>query len=385
MLKFYKKALLVLFVLLCVSTLATYLCLKRTFLELSLLPANNSKIPWHAEGESDAGPSSVKIHDENFSLDFELFVSKNSDKIQHPFASVALPFTDPAGQPTLVDLSSFDSLSFSVKCSPANILTFIAFTFDENVTIPGNFITYRIPSSYFSCDESWRHLELDLTRLEVPQWWLSEFDLELSMKDYELDKVPRILFGSSFQSPREVSSRIQLNQLTLNGHDWRYIYLLGSFLFVAWSACGIWLFRQHTRAVISDLRKKLQKDRPLVAYQQLSMEPQRDRDKYATLRFMATEYANPDLTLDTMVTSIGVSRTKINDVLRAELGFTFTGYLNKLRLAEAARLLADTANASIAEIAYSVGYRNVSYFNKLFKEEYGCTPKIFKGVYKKTQ
>jgi len=34
----------------------------------------------------------------------------------------------------------------------------------------------------------------------------------------------------------------------------------------------------------------------------------------------------------------------------------------------------------VAEIAYAVGYRNVSYFNKLFKEEYGCTPKTFRKL-----
>src|SRR5690606_29114760 len=135
------------------------------------------------------------------------------------------------------------------------------------------------------------------------------------------------------------------------------------------------------QALIGDLRSKIQKDRPLVAYQQLSMEPQHDRDKDAILRFLATEYANAELNLDAMVSAIGVSRTKINDILKAELGFTFTGYLNKLRLTEAARLLAEKADANVAEIAYGVGYKNVSYFNKLFKEEYGCTPKVFKNIY----
>lgn len=49
-----------------------------------------------------------------------------------------------------------------------------------------------------------------------------------------------------------------------------------------------------------------------------------------------------------------------------------TAYLNKLRLTEAARLLAEKDTASVSEIAYSVGYGSVSYFNKLFKEEYRC-------------
>jgi AraC-like DNA-binding protein len=59
---------------------------------------------------------------------------------------------------------------------------------------------------------------------------------------------------------------------------------------------------------------------------------------------------------------------------------TFTGYVNKLRLTEAARLLTEKSAATVAEIAYSVGYANVSYFNKLFKEEYGCTPKAFRTL-----
>jgi AraC-like DNA-binding protein len=81
-----------------------------------------------------------------------------------------------------------------------------------------------------------------------------------------------------------------------------------------------------------------------------------------------------------MAKEVGVTRGKINDVLKNEFGFTFSGYLNKLRLTEAARLLAEKDSATVAEIAYSVGYGNVSYFNKLFKEEYGSTPKAFRAV-----
>jgi YesN/AraC family two-component response regulator len=99
---------------------------------------------------------------------------------------------------------------------------------------------------------------------------------------------------------------------------------------------------------------------------------------------MATRYADAELDLDAMVEAITISRAKINDILKAELGYTFTSYLNKLRLTEAARLLAEKPEANVGEIANSVGYKNVSYFNKLFKEEYGCTPKTFKSVCKKT-
>jgi AraC-like DNA-binding protein len=48
-------------------------------------------------------------------------------------------------------------------------------------------------------------------------------------------------------------------------------------------------------------------------------------------------------------------------------------------------LLTDKTGATVAEVAHSVGYANGSYFIKLFKEEYGCTPKVFKSLAKQQE
>jgi AraC-like DNA-binding protein len=85
------------------------------------------------------------------------------------------------------------------------------------------------------------------------------------------------------------------------------------------------------------------------------------------------------MSMEFAVARLGINRTKINELLRDELGMTFSTYLNKLRLAEAARLLSRD-DANVADIARSVGYKNVPYFNTVFKTEYGCTPKTFKGL-----
>jgi AraC-like DNA-binding protein len=120
-----------------------------------------------------------------------------------------------------------------------------------------------------------------------------------------------------------------------------------------------------------------------MAYQQLALESHREKEKSSILRLLATRYADPALDLETLVSQTGVNRNKVNDILKAEMGYTFTGYLNKLRLTAASRLLVENNSAGIAEIAYSVGYKNSSYFIKLFKEEYQCTPKAFREVCKK--
>jgi AraC-like DNA-binding protein len=43
-------------------------------------------------------------------------------------------------------------------------------------------------------------------------------------------------------------------------------------------------------------------------------------------------------------------------------------------------LLTNKAGATVAEVARSVGYANSSYFNRLFKEEYGCSPRQFRNL-----
>lgn len=377
---FYNKALVSLLCLLVASGLVGYFCVANTFLRLPLLPAADSTLPWHSEAQTDhyqGGASVLAVADDNFSLDFNFTLSRQA---QYPFAAVTMVFGEKPGAGALVDLSPYDKIVFSAKCSRANMLSFAVMTFDEKVSKRDDFVSYRAPATFFSCAEQWTKVTLDLTRLEIPQWWFDVFKVELSRKEYTLDKVAKFSFGASPQSPFDLESNVQLNEITLVGRNWAYLYLFGVFMLAAWSSYAFWFFRQHTRALTRELQDKIQRDRPLVAYQQVSVEPLRDKDRSAILHFMATQYANADLTIDAMATAIGVSRTKINDILKSELGFTFTGYLNKLRLTEATRLLAQEEDANIAEIAYSVGYKNVSYFNKLFKEEYSCTPKTYKSL-----
>ncbi|HSC68254.1 MAG TPA: AraC family transcriptional regulator [Cellvibrio sp.] len=382
--EFYKKALTIAVGLLLVTALVGYLCINKTFVTLSLFPDSKSDLAWRIEQNTDApagGLSYVRVNDYKFSLDFDINLS---NRAKYPHASVLIVFGSQPEQQEFVDLSSYDKVLFSTKCSTANMLTFALTTFDEKVTKENDPVSHRTPTTFFSCDKEWRQVEIDLTRLETPQWWFDMYKVELSQQEYKLNKVSKIAFGNTFQSPFDLETNIQITELTLFGRNWSYLYLFAALTIFAWGGFAIWLFREYTRALVRELNNKVQRDRPLVAYQQLTIQSHRDRDRSAILHFMATQYANADLTLEAMEVSIGVGRTKINDILKSELGFTFTGYLNKLRLTEAARLLSQDENANIAEIAYSVGYKNVSYFNKLFKEEYSCTPKTYKSVFDQT-
>lgn len=380
MLEFYKKAILIFFVLAALTFLVVAMFLSRVFVSDVLLPARDSVIPWRLEALTDVekgGTSSISVNDSSVSLDYDYVLTRD---VEYPHVTALIVFAGLKNPEYLADLSRYSTAAFRVKCAPHNLLSFHFHSFDPRVTDRENFSSYRIAEALFTCHEEWSDVEIDLLHLEVPAWWLQAFDVELSDQNYLLDRVGGISIGASQQGPVNTPANVKISEFTLHGRDWRYAWTFAGLLVLAWSGFVFWLFRQYTKSLIADVKDKLRKDRPLIAHQQLSTEPQQDQEKTVLLRFIATEYANPDMSLEKTITTLGINRVKINGILKEELGLTFTAYLNKLRLTEAARLLSENNKANVAEIAFLVGYNNVTYFNRLFKDEYGCSPTTFKSI-----
>jgi AraC-like DNA-binding protein len=375
---FYKNVAVVFLVLAVVTSGAAYVSIKLSYLSDVLLPVHKSAIPWAIKTSADAdqgGSSSITVNDSTYSLDFDFEVLK---AIDYPYVSFDLEFKN---SDQFIDLSNYTTLAFSVLCKPHNVFNFAMRTFDDQFTRLNDPLTFRTPGEFFSCNDHWTRVEIDIRHLTIPEWWLQFHHLELSNREYRLDRVLAFSFGITGQSPVNTPSNIRISELALHGRDQRYIYALYVFAALVWGLFALWLFKYHTNYLIADVKEKMRHNWPLLDYQKLSVEPQKDREKTLLLRFIATEYANPDLSLEKTIDTLGINRTKINEILKKELGFTFTTYLNKLRLTESARLLLENDNANVAEIAYLVGYNNVTYFNKLFKTEYSCAPKKFKNMY----
>ena len=378
---FYKKALFALILLLVVDALIACVCVYQSYPSATLMPSGTGGLYWRTNTTTvatEGGGAAIRIVESGQrSLRFDFRLKRPAP---YSFASAELVFEDGNGNAVPVDLSKYDTISFTAKCNPVNILIFALPTFDATVSKPGDYLTYPSPLTFFSCDDKGVPVSLDLTRLTIPQWWYERMHLDLSHQSYKLNQVAKFVFGISQQSPRDRDSRVEISELTVHGRDYRYLVALAVILVSSGCAFALWFFRSHARELSASLDAKLRKDLPLVAYRQLTLEPFKDKEKAAVLRFIATNYTNSELDLDSVVAGTGVNRNKVNDFLKAELGITFITYLKKLRLTESARLLTENPAATVAEVAYSVGYGNVSYFNKLFKEEYGCTPKTFRSV-----
>lgn len=84
-----------------------------------------------------------------------------------------------------------------------------------------------------------------------------------------------------------------------------------------------------------------------------------------------------DFNIDTIAGTIGLSRSAFFKKLKSLTGFAPVDLVREIRLTKATRLIENT-DGNIAEIAYSVGFRDAGYFGKCFRKKYGMTPKEYR-------
>ena len=379
MLKFYRNAIIKFLGLILASVLIGYIGFTKSQLTASLFPARDEEFFWKSAIEPTRlkDKTQLNLKNEVGNIEYDFFLDPER---QFPYVHYSIYFADAIQSTRQVDLTDYSTVSFNIICDPKNVLQFVLFSFDDKVTDLNNLVTRRVSSTAFSCHQGWKTITIELADLDTPQWWLSKYGFEYSETGYRLDKTMGFAWVNSLQSPSNTSSSVKITEVKLQGSEPRYLYLAGALCVCAWVLFFVWQFRRYVRLLTIELKERVKQDQPLIAYKKLSLGPQKDKEKDTVLRYMATEYTDPNLSLESAMASLGINRNKINDILKEELGLTFIAYLNKLRLTEAARRLSEASDINVSEIAYAVGYNNVPYFNKLFKQEYGCTPKTFKTL-----
>ena len=90
-------------------------------------------------------------------------------------------------------------------------------------------------------------------------------------------------------------------------------------------------------------------------------------------KLLDVKLTDPSFSPENFSYEIGISRMQLHRKLKALVGLTTTEFIRSQRLKMATILLMRN-DISISEVCYSVGFNDLSYFSKCFKEVYACTP-----------
>lgn len=94
------------------------------------------------------------------------------------------------------------------------------------------------------------------------------------------------------------------------------------------------------------------------------------------LDLLEKRHADADFGVPQMQQELAMSKTQLHRKLKALTNESPGELLRNFRLKRAAQLLANKTD-TVTQIAYRVGFNNLSYFAKCFKEQYGVSPSSF--------
>jgi methyl-accepting chemotaxis protein len=92
-----------------------------------------------------------------------------------------------------------------------------------------------------------------------------------------------------------------------------------------------------------------------------------------------------DISIDFLTDHLYMSKASLYRYFKKRFNTTPRTFINQERLRQAHQLMQSNSALSINEICTQVGFNNVSYFIKLFKEQYGITPKQYQKQLKQSE
>ena len=293
---------------------------------------------------------------------------------KYPYVGIIIEFCD-STLSNPFDLSMYDNLDFtlSIDGSKNQVLTLYLSSFEEGITQwkkPG---TWRRYDRDLTASSELTTYRLPLTTFKTPGWWWDGFTDKFN-KDYaerDFSHVMNLVIenGQYEAEDTNVAVFIQSIRATKNlaGLNIKLLITVLFYYLFYWYSLYFGISKKEKTVIIS--------------YKELDVSSYADEDTEKINKYVADNYSNQELTVKQASHELGISQSKIQVILKTHFKMTFRQYLNTIKIHEAKRLLV-TTDRQVTDIAYRVGYKNVTHFNRIFKDLEAMSPNQYRKSHK---
>ncbi|MBN1576515.1 MAG: helix-turn-helix domain-containing protein [Chitinispirillaceae bacterium] len=283
------------------------------------------------------------------------------------------------------NLTKYKYLDIAMRMSETFSFT-INFKTLEWFTIEGdaNWFTQRYTSADAKVDPRGSYLSLEFKKFEEAFWWPEKIKKEWYLTKLEVPDYKQVM-GLDFQNPMgknklHVPVKMEIREIAFRKDRNPRIW-------ISLISCFVWLISMTIYMMIKERKKNERLENERLGKEQLEKKSEpthiemKRRDEEETDRlhtYLKNNYQNPDLSIEIVNTNTGISTDRISVLLKKKYDNKgFREYLNYLRIEEAKYQLKAT-DRTIAEIAFAVGYNNITNFNRVFKQSLGMAPGEFR-------
>jgi AraC-like DNA-binding protein len=288
------------------------------------------------------------------------------DRYEFPYVGATFEFESDSVQ-RISDLSRYDYVEIELDAELSKRIPVVINQDIKGYSNPEIGASYRPLTRELVYEKGKRSYELRLSDFQTPAWWFTNTKLtEKEVGKPDLSRAHSVQLHNCQIVPKNTLERFSIYRIAFR-KDMFPFWLLAVSLIVLYYICLFLILR---------FRKSIKRIFPR---KQLEVGNVADEDSLKVLTYISENYSNAELSLELLQKELGLSESKISNVIKEAADMNFKRYLNTLRLEEAKRLLAGT-DRQVMDIAYKVGYGNVTHFNRVFKEVEGCSPNEFRKV-----
>ena len=133
---------------------------------------------------------------------------------------------------------------------------------------------------------------------------------------------------------------------------------------------------QNLLAQRNQMQEKLRKDLMIYPAQSADILSEKERFIIKLRKYIVDHLDDTEMNVNSLSREMGYSRIQLYRKVLGLTGLSTSDFIRQIRIHKAAELL-QKRWGNVSEIAYAVGFNNLSYFTKSFKEVYKRTPSQF--------
>ena len=321
------------------------------------------------DDSSSGGNSSIQYQfDSNGGLSYT-YTLRNS--IKFPYAGIMILKRDSS----FLDFSRYNSLAVKVTDSTRkNIVPVYLFTNISAYSTWDSVVTFVNAQSFIQVEDIGQTAYLAFESFFIPTWWYDFQKAEQQVNFVpDFGNVAVINFAAQASSLMNTEYTVHLETVAVTKRM-RLFYAVIAIISALYYTVLVAL-RYAGRFFKSTERNSINK---LVTFSYEKVAALEEQDLPAEVfEYINKHYWMPDLSIADVLRETGLSERKLSQIIKEKTDLTFKQYLNNIRLSEAKRMLKDT-DLRVSEIAYKIGYNNVTHFNRVFKLDENVSPSYYR-------
>ncbi len=268
---------------------------------------------------------------------------------------------------TFLDVSKHDYLDLEIKANNTKKLNIYCKTFIDGLTQLDDYNTHRFLEKEIELIPGQEHYRIRLDEFQTASWWLNDNNLaEKDIGKPDFSKFMNLAIASANYAHVDTAYNFVITGISCTRNNTRaYLSTVAAIVFYFLIYLIVLLVQKRLSSPV------------VIPYKKLEVESYVDEEAGRIVELIAQQFQDSEISVARIGQEAGVLPTRIPVILKKKFKCTFKQYLNKIRMSEAKRLLKET-DRQIADIAYTVGYNNVTHFHRIFKQFHDISPNEYR-------